>query len=322
MLALLAGGWLFQAAAAAAEVPPLFDVALDHEFPEAQAAFDELRALIQREYYTEIDDTSLLWGAAQGMLRHVSPPENKALAKIWPPAAYERVAQSLRGVQESIGIKSKFNPADGALTVVEVLPGGPSVSLLEPYDRIVRVAGTPLRGLSVAEVEELLRGEEDTRVSLKVVRDVLVFDLVVTRAKVKLANVEMQEFPGAVFYLAIRSFSVGVSQALEEHLAPLGEGEVAGIILDLRENAGGVFGEALKTAELFVPKDASLMRMVSHGNKINNYVSANEDPVPFPIALLVNGNSASGSEILAAALRDTAGAALVGAPTYGKGSME
>jgi len=305
------------------EIKPLFDVRIDHEFANPQETFEEILALIQKDYYTDqIDEKSLWWGAVEGVLRRLSPEENKSLAAIWAPQQFERINESLTGVQESIGIRSSFNPGDGSLTVSEVLPGGPSVSLLQPFDRIVRVDGSPLKGVPVKEIDNMLKGEVGTRVSLKVVRDVLVFDLLVTRAKVKVQNVEMHEFPNDVAYASIRRFADGVSVELKEKLSSLDAEKAAGVLLDLRGNSGGVFAEGLKCSELFIPQGKSLMRIVSHGSKINNYVSSNEEPLKFRLVVLVDGGSASASEIVAAALRDEARAIVVGAKTYGKATME
>jgi len=308
---------------AAEEVKPLFNVTIGHEFPEAKATVEEIIGLVLKEYYnSQVNEESLWWGAAEGILRRLSPEENKGLAAIWQPEDYKAVDQALRGVKESIGIKSSFNTGDGTLTVTEVTAGGPSESLLFPYDRIVRIDGTPLKGLGVKEIDGLLKGDAGTRVSLKIVRDIMVFDLVVTRAAVKVENVQSQMLPDSVGYLSVLRFSTGVTDRLKAELASFRDEGVASVILDVRGNSGGVFAEALKSAELFIPKGKSLMRMVSHGSKVNNYVSANEEIFVFPLAVLLNETSASASEIVAAALRDEAGAVLVGAKTYGKATME
>lgn len=315
--------FLFLVPIRAGEVNPLFKVTVDQDFPEAKATVEEIIALVLKEYYTDqIDEKSLWWGAVEGVLRRISPEENKALAAFWPAEDYKAVDQALRGVKESIGIKSSYNPGDGSLTVTEVLAGGPSESLLFPYDRIVRIDGTPLKGLGVSEVDALLKGEVGTRVSLKVVRDVMIFDLIVNREAVKIENVASQLLTDDIAYVSVLRFSAGVTDRVKEQLESFRSQNVRGLVLDVRGNSGGVFAEALKSAELFIPKGKSLMRMVSHGNKVNNYVSANEDVFGLPLVVLINEQSASASEIVAAALRDEAGAFLVGTKSYGKATME
>lgn len=304
-------------------IPPLYPVQIEHEFPEPEATFREVAALVREQYYTDaLDEKSIWWAATKGLLRHLSPEERPELAAIWLPEQYETVSDSLQGLRESIGIKSTFNPADGSLTVTEVTPGGPSEGVLEALDRILRIDGKPLRGLGVPAVSALLEGEPDTPVALTVVRDVTVLDLSVRREKFRLQNVLAEMYPSDIGYLAIRSFSQGVSGRCREELERFQKDGVGRLMLDLRGNGGGVLQEGLKTAELFLPKGRSIMRVVSHGGKISNYVSAGEAPFALQLAVLVDGQTASAAEILAAALHDDCGATLVGSPTYGKASME
>jgi len=125
-----------------------------------------------------------------------------------------------------------------------------------------------------------------------------------------------------IVYARIRLFSKGVSDALGGHLDKLAPEKTRGIILDFRNNGGGVLNEGLRCAELFVGKGKYLMRTVQHGGKIQNYVSISETPCSLPLVVLVNRNSASASEIVAAALRDEVGAPIVGTQTYGKATIE
>jgi carboxyl-terminal processing protease len=311
------------AAEAERTIKPLFDVRIDHDFPEPEASFREIMALVEENYYTDqIDEKTLWWAAVKGMLRQLSPDENPGLAAIWLPEQYDQVDQKLNGVRESIGIKSSYNPGDGSLTVTEVLEGGPSETLLQPYDRIVRIDGKPIRSLPLDEVDDMLKGDPGTVVALKVVRDVAVFDLEIPRASVKLENMQHDVLPGEVGYIALRSFSKGISDDLRNELEMMEAGELTAIILDLRGNTGGILQEGLKTAELFIPKGESLLRVVSHGSKVSNYVSAQELPFRLDVVVLVNHRTASAGEIVAAALHDMTGATLVGTRTFGKGTME
>jgi carboxyl-terminal processing protease len=310
-------------APARAAPAPLYPVQIDHDFADPEATFREVVALVCEQYYTDtVDEKTLWWAATRGLLRQLSPEEHPDLAALWLPEQYESVSDSLQGLRESIGIKSSFNPADGSLTVTEVTVGGPSEGVLQPLDRILRVQGKELKGLSVAAVSTLLEGEPDTPVSLKVVRDVNVLDLTVKREKFHLQNVLAETYPAAVGYLAIRSFSQGVAERCKEELQRFQANQVTRLMLDLRGNGGGVLQEGLKVAELFVPKGRLMMRVVAHGGKISNYLSSNAAPLTFQLAILVDGQTASAGESVAAALRDECAATLVGSPTYGKASME
>jgi len=124
---LLAFILIFAASTAYAEdntkLEPLFPVALNHTFPDSKDTFEEVKKLILENYYSdEISEDALYWAAIEGMLRRISPPENKELAKIWTPEEYTKILDSLKGEQVSIGIKTSFNAGDGSLTVNEILP--------------------------------------------------------------------------------------------------------------------------------------------------------------------------------------------------------
>lgn len=121
---------------------PLFPITLDHDFPEPEKCFQEVKKLIMKNHYTSrVSEADLYWAAIKGMLRHVSPPETPALATIWTPEEYEKIENLLKGVNVSIGIKSSFNINDGSLTITRVLEGSPAESILQPYDHILRING-------------------------------------------------------------------------------------------------------------------------------------------------------------------------------------
>ncbi|MBN2451116.1 MAG: PDZ domain-containing protein [Lentisphaeria bacterium] len=314
---------LHGASAGRQPIPPLFPVRIEHDFGDPEKTFREVMDLVKAQYYTDdVDDRTLWWAALKGILYHLSPEENRALATIWLPDQFEAVNDSLHGLRESIGVKCSFHPADGALTVTDVIPGGPSESLLAPLDRIVRIDGKALKGMPVAEVSALLQGEPGTAVTLKVVRDVAVFDIDIPREKFHLQTVEGEMFPRDIAYLSVHSFAAGVTEAAREKLSDFRRDGAGRLILDLRGNGGGVLQEGLRFTELFVAKGRPLMRVVTHGEKVSCYVSANEAPLRFDLAVLVDARTASAGEIVAAALRDEMAATLVGTPTYGKATME
>jgi carboxyl-terminal processing protease len=126
----------------------------------------------------------------------------------------------------------------------------------------------------------------------------------------------------ATAMVEIRSFSQNISQKLKEELAQLRNEGVKNLIIDLRNNEGGVFIEGVRTAELFIPEKKILVRTVQRDPKLVNYVSSNPDPFVFSIGILVNRKTASAAEILAASLVDHREAFIVGSRTFGKGVME
>lgn len=311
------------AAGEEAVVKPLFPVTLEHGFPQAGKSFEEVRELILKHYYTQdISEDALYWAAIQGMLRYVSPPENPDLAKIWTVEQYDKVRNALEGNQISIGIKSSFNPEDGSLTVTRVLPESPAVGVLEPLDRILRINGQPLKGRPVDEVSALMNGDENTSVALTVNRDINVFEATLKRAKFAEHNVVVTPLTKAVALVELKRLSLDVAKELKTALDKLAKDEVKGLVIDLRDNPGGVFLEGLRVVELFLPAKSVMLRTYNREDKLRSYVSANPEPFKFKLMFLVNPNTASAAEIIPGALRDHKLASIVGVRTYGKGVFE
>jgi carboxyl-terminal processing protease len=306
-----------------AEQKPLFPVQLDHEFPNAEETFDEVKKLILENYYSDdISEEALYWAAIKGMLRHISPPENRELATIWTPEEYDKILNSLKGRQVALGFKSSFNANDGSLTVTEVLPGSPSENVLKEHDRILKVNSNILKGLSLKELNSLLDGDEGEEVLLTVNRGLEIFDLNIKRKKFENENIIVTRLPYSIAIVELRKFTTDAPQRLKDELLKLQKDNFRGLVLDLRNNQGGVFMEALKIVEFFLPEKHILLRTFDREKKMQNYVSTNPDPLQFETVVLVNEKSASSAEILATSLQDHKRAIIVGTTTYGKGVFE
>ena len=306
-----------------ASFKPLFSVRLDHAFPQPRETFEEIKNLILEHYYSEeITAEALYWAAIQGMLRHISPPDNPGLSKIWTAKEYEKVLESLQGVQVSLGIKSSFNSGEGNLTITEILPGSPAESILEPHDRILRIDSRKLRGKSIDDVNKLLKGDEGTEVTLTVNRDIKIFDVTLKRKKFETRNLIVSTLTDTVALVEIKKFTADLSHKLKGELTKLKDLGIKSLIIDLRNNTGGVFIESLRVAELFLKEKQILLRTLQRETKLQNYVSVNRDPFPFEIAIMVNPKTASSAEILVSALQDQETALIIGTRTYGKGVFE
>ncbi|MDA0836678.1 MAG: S41 family peptidase [Planctomycetota bacterium] len=302
---------------------PLFDIDIEHEFKNPKEAFEETRQLILDNYYSNhITEKALYWAAIHGMLRHVSPPEHPELGAIWTPPQYGKVSEALRGEQISLGIRSSFNGNDGSLTVNSILPGSPAENILQPLDRILRIDGKALRGLPVNEIDGMMNGEVGSSVELTIVRDIKAFTINLTREKFKVVNLETEILSDNIGYVRIKSFAAGISDELGEKVEQMHKMGVTKLILDLRNNGGGVFVESMRVAEIFLPKTKILLRTLTQSEGLRNYVSASPESKPLSIAVLVNQKTASSCEILAAALRDHGIGMIVGTKTYGKGVYE
>ena len=305
------------------EHKPLFPVRVTHPVPHARETFEEVKSLILKHYYTDaIDEETLYWAAIEGMLRRISPPQNPDLAKIWTADEYDKQLMALTGQGVTLGIKSSFNAGDGSLTVNEVVDGSPAAEHLQPLDRILRIDGQALQGKPVGRIQQMLAGEEGQSIDLTVARDVNIFEVTLAFAKMETDNLHADVVTPGVALVRIKSFTAGLSKKLSTRLEELRKQEVTGIILDLRNNPGGVFIEALRVAELFLGKKKILLRTLQRETPVQNYVSDNNLPFDFRLTVLVNPKTASSAEILAGCLQDHQRGLIIGARTYGKGIFE
>lgn len=302
---------------------PLFDIGLAQPFPSAAQAFDEARQLILSGYYTEkLTEEALYFAAIEGMLRHISPPGAPELGKLWTPEQYDKVREGLEGTDATLGLKCSFNPNDGSLTVNEVRVGAPAEGIVLPGDRILRIDAQPLKGRTVADIDRLLNGPEESAVTLTINRDIKIIDIKLTRHRYHTREWAVHPLGGGLFLVEVSSFPIGLAAELEGALREAQEQGATGFILDLRNNGGGVFGEALQVAKLFIAEKGIVLRTYDQDHKLRNYVSGSPEPVMLRLAVLANGSTASAAEIVAGALRDQRKAPLIGSKTFGKGVFE
>jgi len=303
--------------------PPLWPVALEKPFPDAASTFEEVRTLILDNYYSSALTEEALWHAAiLGMLRHISPPNDRELAKLWRPAEYEQVSEALKGRRLHAGIISSIDRADASLTVTRVLPGSAAEGLVRVQDRILRINGERLGGKRALQIDALLKGEAGERLRLTVVRDIEVLEIELEIRPFAVSSVRWEILPERVGYVDIDNVTRGVAKELETALAAMGAEGITRAIIDLRGNRGGVFLDGMRLAEVFLPAKAILVRTLQHSGKVENFISSNAAPVGMDLVVLVDKETGSSAEIFAAALRAHGKARIVGAQTYGKATLE
>lgn len=302
---------------------PLFPVSSTYQVPNAKATFDEIRQLILSKYYTTtLTEDDLYAAAIKGMLQHISPPQSPDLATLWQPEEYNNAQSALKGINQSLGAKLTYNPKDNSLTVTDVIPGSPAAKKLRPLDRIMRIDGQPLVGKTPQIIQSLLDGSAGSKIKLYVVRDIEVREIELTRGAFQEAIVDYHLINNTTAFIRIKAFTQNLHLTVGRLLADLKQKGITSIIVDLRNNQGGVFLEGLKTAELFLAKDTIMIRTLVYPEKINNYVSSNTTPFNFKTIILTNIATASSSEIFTAALQINKKADVVGTRTNGKATLE
>ena len=303
----------------------------------AFAAFCEAYDRLQDEYVDDLDPDKLAEGAIRGMFQYgVEDPYSGYM----PPEQYQQALGDLSGSFGGIGAEMAMtnteDPADLAsctafndicrLVVVAPLADTPADQAgIQSGDHVLAVDGESVEGSTVNDQVTKIRGEPGTDVTLTIQRDGgEPFDLTITRAEIVLQEVETRLIDRHVGYIALNGFSAPASEQFAAGLRDLLDQGADQIVFDLRDNPGGYIDAAQQIASQFVD-DGLIFTQESAGDDVRRYESTGDgiatDP-DVPVVVLINGGSASASEIVAAALQERGRATLVGEPSFGKNTVQ
>jgi carboxyl-terminal processing protease len=290
------------------------------EEEEAFQLFWEAWRLIERDYYGEIpSNEEVTFGAIRGAVNTLGDPFTAFI----DPRIAEINREDDTGSFEGIG--AYVTMRDGRLVVVNTFKDQPADQAgVRRDDIVLQVDETPIENMSVYEAITLIRGPAGTPVVLTIVREgEEPFEVEIIRARINIPVVESEMREDGVAYVSLFDFSSDATDKLESELESLLKQDPKGLILDLRGNPGGWLNEAVRTAGLFLPKDALvLIERFKDGSEQTYEAPDNPVALDIPMVVLVDGGSASASEIVAGALQDHERAVLVGEKTFGKGSVQ
>jgi carboxyl-terminal processing protease len=287
--------------------------------------FGEARALLLGQYYDEkLAGDELDAAAVQGMMTSLNGGKADGPNVLLDARAMAELRGDLKGELVGIGAQIDYDEATGGVALVlGVLPGSTAAMAgIEPGDRILSVDGKGVRGQPLRQVVAAIRGAEGTNVKVGLLRGSKVIEKTIARKKLAFPSVE-QRAEGDTGLVTIRLFNERTPEELQAALAALATAGVKRLLIDLRGNPGGLFEKSIESAELLVPRGAEIARSVGRGNSVKRYQSRRQPVLTrLPMVVLVDGQTGSSAEVLAEALRTTAGATLVGQKTFGKWRME
>ena len=271
---------------------------------------------IQSRYVNAPDTTRLIDGAIDGMVASLDDPHSVYM----PPSMFKELRQHTEGSFGGIGVTMGFK--DNIVKIISVLEGTPGEAAgLRAGDEILAVDGVPTSELQNEEVALRIRGEAGTQVVLRILRDGVEQEYTITRDVIQVASVRGTMVEGTTIgYIRIGSFAEHTGEEFASEMNRLaGEGMTA-LIIDLRENPGGLITSCVAVAEQVVPAGTIVSVIDRDGGEevYRSSLSARK----YPIAVLIDENSASASEILAGALQDTGAGTIIGTTSYGKGSVQ
>lgn len=283
--------------------------------------FADVLAIVQKSYVKEVSVKDLIHGAVKGVIDTLDPHSQFLTAE-----AYKEIKIETEGEFGGLGIEITIK--DGYLTIVTPLEDTPAFKAeLKPGDRIIKIDGKSTKNISINEAVKLLRGQPGTTVNLTIMRkDKKEFmEFSVERDYIKIESVkDAQIIEEGIGYIRITQFQENTDKDFKHALEELLKTPLQGLILDIRNNPGGLLQEAVEIAGNFIKEPKLIVK--TKGRLVNQneeYKSKNPNAIEdIPLVILINKGSASGSEIVAGAIKDWHRGILIGTQTFGKGSVQ
>lgn len=287
---------------------------------EELAVFNNVLSIVEKNYVEAVDDKKLIEGAINGMLSSLDPHSNYL-----DPDTFKEMQVETKGSFGGLGIEITIK--DGYVTVVSPIEGTPAYKVgIQPGDKIVKIEGKSTKNMTLIDAVKMMRGPKGSKITITVFRDGMSKpeDYTITRDVIKIQSVRAKLLDGGIGYVKVASFQEGTDKDLHEALGKFRkEGKIRGVVLDLRNNPGGLLDQAVKVSDEFLDKGLIVYTDGRVENQRMRFEATKKKGVEkYPMVVLVNGGSASASEIVAGALQDQDRALILGTQTFGKGSVQ
>ena len=295
--------------------------ALPEKIYKSLDLFSKVLYIVEKEYVEEVDGQNLVYGAIKGMLGTLDP-----YSVFLTPDVYKELKVDTVGRFGGVGLEITLQ--DGVLTVVTPMEDTPAAKAgIHPGDRIIKINGKSTKGMNLADAVARMRGSRKSKVNLTLYREgkKKPFDVTLEREVIQIKSVKGELLPDKIAYLRITSFQERTTDELKEKIKQLQDqagGSFNGIILDLRNNPGGLLEEAVTVSDLFLDKGVIVTTKGRVEVTDERQASPGGDYTKEKMVMLINRGSASASEIVAGALKDNGRAKAIGTKSFGKGSVQ
>lgn len=289
---------------------------------DAEQAFQpfwQVYNLIKSDYIDNVDTAKLVDGATKGMVDALGDQFSGYMS----PDIYRLVNSDIAGEFNGIGVIIHTDETTGQIAVVGLLEGAPAATAgIQPGDIFAAVDDKDVSGINQTDLATLVRGEEGTDVKITVLRGDQRLDFTITRAHITVPNIEAKVLDDGIGYIRLNQFTAEARTDLDQALKDIDVNHRVGLILDLRDNPGGLLTSAIDVASAFIQSGPIVTEAYSSDNQHVFTATGAYADIRVPIAVLVNGASASASELLAGALQDRGIATIIGTQTFGKGTVQ
>ena len=281
--------------------------------------FNQIRNILKSEYLKDVNENTLLEGAIAGMVDSLGDPYTVYFNSEQMKMFMEKSEGSYVGVGISVNMDK-----DGLLTVIEPFDDSPAKNAgIRQGDKIIKVDDADVTGIrDEYMIINMIKGQENTKVRITVFRPSegrpLEFEMI--RKRIKIVNIRSEMHEGNIGYIKIIMFDSDIAGEFENHLQRLLSNGMKGLVIDLRDNPGGSYDQVVKIADRLLPEGTIVYTEDKKGKRKTE--TSDKTEFALPLAVLINGNSASASEILAGALKDYGKGTLVGTKTFGKGLVQ
>lgn len=282
--------------------------------------FSEVLSLIESNYVEPVESDAMIEGAISGMVKSLDPHTS-----YMPPVSYKEMQVETTGKFGGLGIE--ISVRDGVLTVVSPIEDTPAFKVgIKPGDKIIKIEDESTLDMTLQDAVSRLRGETGSPVTITIFRKTFKApkEFTIVRAIIKVRSVVSKLYQNDIGYIKIRNFSKNTSSDLDKALDELRGKGITKLILDVRNNPGGLLNQAVEVTDRFLNKENLIVYTKGRSDEQNMRFTSHDKVagVSYPLIVLVNGGSASASEIVAGALQDLNRAIVLGTQTFGKGSVQ
>ena len=276
-----------------------------------------LENMVEEDFYQKTEEDKLVTGAIKGMFSGLDDPYSQYYTK----EEFENLTQQTSGSFVGIGVYISPSEEDDHITIIAPIEGSPAEkSGIKAGDKILKVDGKVVSAKNSDEAVSMMKGKKGTEVELTIKRGEQILDVKVTRDKIVSKTVDEKVLDDNIGYIKITSFTEHTNKEFEKALKTLKQSDIKGLIIDLRDNPGGLLNVCKDIADSLIGEGTIVYTKDNKGN--TEYLKSDKEKLGLPIVVLTNEGSASASEILTGAIIDNKAGISVGTTTFGKGLVQ